>query len=262
MAMALQALDKEDWATVARLSTLLTDAAEPAVARASLLARLPVRSRATWTQAARALSDADPLVRRAAVEALREADAPTRAVLLGPLLADPVRGVRIEAARWLAGLALQPAHQAAFGSALDEYLAAQRLNGDRPEAWDNIGTLRVDMGQRREAEQAFRQAMALAPDFAAAPLNLADLMREDGREAQAQALIESVVRRDPRLAPAQFALGLSLLRQGRLPQARDALEKAHQLAPKDGRIAQAYALTLKSLGRADEAAAVLQRTAR
>ena len=52
---------------------------------------------------ARALNDPDPLVRVAAVEALANSDPSDRRRYLLRMLADPVRGVRIEAARALAG---------------------------------------------------------------------------------------------------------------------------------------------------------------
>ena len=88
------------------LLTLIEDKAQPAIVRASAIARLgrcmtPVISDAV----ARALNDPDPSVRLAAVEALANADPPTRQRYLPRMLADPVRAVRIEAARALAGRA-------------------------------------------------------------------------------------------------------------------------------------------------------------
>ena len=66
---------------------------------------------------ARRLSDPSPLVRRAAVSVLRRASIlRVRAPLLAPLLADPVRSVRIEAVPGMAGLpadALSPADRVA-----------------------------------------------------------------------------------------------------------------------------------------------------
>lgn len=244
MAAALNALDHEDMDVVARLSAVIGDAKESPVARASVLARLPAGLAGA---ALPSLADPDPLVRRAAATALRDADASTRARLLVPLLDDPVRDVRLEAARWLAD---QRPPGPRLTRVLDEYVAAQQLNADRPEAWDNLGTLWADRGQPARAETAFREALSLAPGFAASTLNLADLIRlQPAREPEAQALLEALVRREPRLAAARFALGLSLLRQHRLAEALVPLKAARELAPEDARIKAAYEAALLTVSR-------------
>ena len=80
------------------------DRAQPSFARASAVQRLARYLRPTALPTLQqALNDADPSVRAAAVGALADADAATRARILPRMLDDPVRQVRMEAARALAG---------------------------------------------------------------------------------------------------------------------------------------------------------------
>jgi len=200
-----------------------------------------------------ALGDADALVRAAAVGALSGADAGLRAQLLAPLLADPVRLVRMEAARALAGEAearLSPADRARFDSALAQYVEAERFNADRPEGRANLGNLHATQGRFDEAEAAFRAALALDPSFEQAALNLADLQRGRGQEQEAERTLREALQRDPRSAPAHFALGLSLIRQERTAEALKELERATRLAPDNARFAYVHAVALNDSGQA------------
>src|SRR5512139_2967541 len=81
------------------LAAIVTDPAQPAIVRASAVPRLAANpSPAAGEAIAKSLSDPDPLVREVAARTLRDADPTVRARLLPPLLSDPVRAVRMEAA--------------------------------------------------------------------------------------------------------------------------------------------------------------------
>jgi hypothetical protein len=76
------------------------------------------------------------MVRLAAVEGIGTSDVATRVRYLPRMLSDPVRSIRIEAARALAGppeAQIPAADRNAFDKALAEYIAAQMYNADRPE---------------------------------------------------------------------------------------------------------------------------------
>jgi len=203
-----------------------------------------------------ALGDADALVRAAAVGALSGADAGLRAQLLAPLLADPVRLVRMDAARALAGepeARLSQADRTRFAAALEEYVAAERFNADRPEGRANLGNLRATQGRFDDALAAFRGALALDPTFEQAALNLADLHRSRGLEDEAEKTLREALQRDPRSAPAHFALGLSLTRQKRAGEALRELAEAAKLAPENTRFAYVYAVALNDAGKGAQA---------
>jgi tetratricopeptide (TPR) repeat protein len=203
-----------------------------------------------------ALGDADPLVRTAAVAVLAPVEPGVRGQLLSPLLGDPVREVRMAAARALAGEAqarLSPPDRAKFATALDEYVAAERFNADRPEGRANLGALYATQGRFDEAIDALRSALVLDPTFTPAALNLADVYRSRGQEGEAEQTLREVLRRDPRSATAHYALGLSLTRQKRSGDALKELAQATRLAPENARFAYVYAVALNDAGQAAQA---------
>jgi tetratricopeptide (TPR) repeat protein len=225
--------------------------------RASAIRRIGRHlSPATLPTIRTALGDADAMVRAAAVGALAGADAGLRAQLLPPLLGDPVRLVRMDAARALAGepeARLSPPDRPRFASALDEYVAAERFNADRPEGRANLGNLYATQGRFDDAVAAFRGALALDPTFEQAALNLADLYRSGGLEDEAEKTLREALMRNPRSAPAHFALGLSLARQKRTAESLKELAAAARLAPDSARFAYVYAVALNDAGKGGEA---------
>ncbi len=234
-----------------------------AYVRASAIRRLGRHaSPATLPTLRAALGDADAMVRAAAVGALAGAEPALRAQLLPPLLADPVRLVRMDAARALAGepeARLSAADRVRFAAALDDYVAAERFIADRAEGRANLGNLHATQGHFEQAEAAFRAALALDPTFEPAALNLADVYRGRGLEHEAERTLREALQRNPRSAPAHFALGLSLTRQARPAEALKELAQAARLAPENGRFAYVHAVALNDAGRSAEARRELER---
>jgi len=239
------------------LATLVGDPSTPGIARASAipwLVRHP--GPATGPALDKAFADADANVRLAAANAVRDVDASLKLRWLPKLLGDPVRVVRIEAARGLAGVPearLSPDDRARLAKAIDEYLAALRYDADRPEARTELGGYRAARGQPDLAADAYRRAIALDPTYVAASVNLADLLRDQGREREAEAVLREAIKADPSSAAAKHALGLSLVRQKRTAEALAALGDAARLAPADARFAYVYGVALHDAGRRADA---------
>lgn len=248
------------------LATVAGDPAQPAIVRASALLRLDRAGAAQVVPAAlAALNDADADVRTAAVRALAQAEPQVRAQHLPPRLHDPVRVVRIEAARALAGApeqGLSPAQRAAFAAALAEYKAAQRFNAERPEAQAALAILDADRGDAVAAEAAYREALRLDPTTVEAAVGLADLYRALGRDAEGERVLRATLAAAPRSAAEQHALGLVLVRQQRMPEAIAALREAARLAPESARFAFVYGVALHDSGRPADAVAVLTESLR
>ena len=246
----------------AALAGIVQDRAQSAFARASAVRRLGSDpGPATLPALRNAIVDPDALVRAAAAATLSQADAALRAQLLAPLLADPVRQVRMEAARALAGepaARLPAAAQQTLATALGEYEAAERFNADRPEGRANLGNLYATEGRYDEAMAAYRAALSLDPSFVQAALNLADLQRRQGAEGDAEKTLRDALARDPRSAPAQHALGLSLARQKRTAEALKALAQAATLAPGNPRFVYVYAVALNDAGQRAKAVRELE----
>jgi tetratricopeptide (TPR) repeat protein len=244
------------------LLRIADDRVQPAIVRASALQRLTrYLGAATLPTVRNALNDPDPMVRSAAVNVLAAADAATRAQLLARMLADPVRLVRMDAARALAGepeARLAPDDRKRFESALEEYVAAQRFNADRPEAQTALGTLESTRGRDAEAVAAYRKALALDPTYVQAALNLADLYRAVAREDEAERTLREALKRSRQSAPVHHALGLALVRQKRTSVALAELALAAKLAPEEPRFAYVYGVALYDTGKRGEAMKVLQ----
>jgi predicted CXXCH cytochrome family protein len=260
-AEALHAAERSAMSAPDMLRTVVADAQQPAIARASavaLLGRYPGPASSDLLHAA--LRDASPLVRGAAVEALSGEPPEQRIRWLLPLASDPVRMVRIEAAQALDGIPLtdaNPAERAALARATAEYLAAQQFNADRPEAHSNLGLHYARIGQQQQAQAELERALAIDPGFVPAAVNLADLYRARGEEAQAESVLRAALPASHDDASLHYSLGLSLARQERMTESLAQLQQAARLAPGDPRYAYVYGVALHSAGRPAEGIAVL-----
>jgi Flp pilus assembly protein TadD len=231
------------------LAAVASDPKIPAIVRGtalSLLRRAPAPDASLAIKRAieSGLRDPDPLVRLGALAAVEATDPETRLRLASPLLADPVRGVRIEAARSiLAGAGSSPP---GLEAALSEYRAVQEEMADRPEARLNLGWLTAVRGDLAGAEAAYRGALRLDPAYAPAFVNLADLYREESREGDGEALLRQGLRAAPDDAGLHHSLGLLLIRTGRLGAALPELARAVELAPGEARYAYVYEAAIQS----------------
>ena len=134
----------------------------------------------------RGLDDPDPLVRVAALRGQLSQPLEVRWRRAGPLLSDPVRAVRIEAATLLADQKadlLSPADRARLEAAWAEYEASQILNADRPEGRANLGNFLLRRGKPNDAEAEYLAGLKLDPMAIPLYVNLADFYRLQGREA-------------------------------------------------------------------------------
>jgi tetratricopeptide (TPR) repeat protein len=177
------------------------------------------------------------------------------------LLNDPVRAVRIETAEGLAGVpadALPANAAAALEKTTAEYIAAQELNADRPEAHGNLASLFASEKRFADAKRELTTALALDPSFAPAAVNLADLDRELGREADGERVLREAIVRSPNNASLQHALGLLLVRQGHGPEALEHLAAAARLDPANARFEYVYAVALNDAGRNGQALDMLE----
>lgn len=247
------------------LAAIASDPAVPGIARATALAELGDHlSPALVALARSSLADPDPLVRLGALDMLERVPAVQIRALLSPLLRDPVRGVRMRAAQLLASIPLgqhSPEDRRAFEAAALEFVAAQRLNADRPEARSALGAFYARIGSLREAEEELKAALRLSASFAPAAINLADLYRQAGRDADGEAVLRQALAASPQDAALHHARGLTLVRLKRLPEAIESLGRAHAIDPGQSRYAYVYAVALHSSGRPAEALDILKQTA-
>jgi len=245
---------------------IIDDKSQPAVVRASAIARLARwMSPSTIPSVARALNDADALVRLAAVEALAHAERSIGQRYLPRMLADPVRSVRVEAARAIAGAmeaGLAADERVLFEAALAELIAAQSYNADQPDGRAGLGRLYALRGSVDAAIAEYRKALELDPTFVPAYVNLADLHRARGVEGEAEAVLRAGLAKVPNAAALRHALGLVLARQQRYEDMQKELAEAVRLDPDNARYAYVHAVALYDVGQPARALKLLEATLR
>lgn len=246
------------------LAALDEDPVQPAIARATaieILGRTPHRT--AMAAAVDGLNAEDALVRLAAVDSLEALHPRDRLHLTFPLLDDPVRAVRLAAARVLAPIPPDalPAPQAkVLANAFEAYVHSLRATADRPESVMTLGNFHMQRGEVAEAEKLLGTAIDRHPSFAPAYVNLADVYRATGRDPAGEDLLQRGLEVVPDVAALAHALGLLYVRQQRYPEAQQQLARAAARAPDNPRYGYVHALALQQAGNAGEARDVLTRT--
>ena len=184
---------------------------QPAIGRATAYAELAeYLSPNLFSEVQKGLHDSDELVRLGALHGLAGVPADQRWGLASHLLTDPVRAVRLETVSFLLPVrsdSLTAEQRVQLDRASDEYVAAQRVNADRPESHLNLGLLYSQRGQPVQAEAEYRKALQLDPEFARAYVNLADLYRDLARDADGEKLLREALQVVPRDAAVHHSLG-------------------------------------------------------
>ncbi|MGD9598236.1 MAG: multiheme c-type cytochrome [Steroidobacteraceae bacterium] len=248
------------------LASIARDRAQPTIVRATALEVLaPARSDAAEQVILEAVRDEKALVRWRATAAL-ETLPPERALAAGgALLEDPVRVVRIEAARVLAPLARTFPELIApqdLQQATDELRASLRFNADRPEARVALATFEGDLGNFAAAEEEFVAALRIDRAYVPAYVNQAEMQRLLGREDLAEQILRDGLAVADRSAPLHHALGLTLIRLQQQHAGVGELGAATRFDPKNARYAYVYAVGLNAIGNSSGAIREVERALR
>jgi len=206
--------------------------------------------------------DDDPAVRLAAVAGLEAVPPAERVAAAAPLLSDPTRAVRIEAARVLASVPaerLDASQRKALDAAIAEFVEAQMAMADMPASHLNLGVLFAAQGKRELAEGEYLTALRMDPYFGPARANLVTLYNAMGRNADAERVLREGIKRTPNAGELYYSLGLLLAEEKRLGESAEALGAAARLMPQRARVRYNLGLALDRLSRDGEAEAALLR---
>jgi tetratricopeptide (TPR) repeat protein len=242
---------------------------------------------ATQTVLRSSLAATDPLERAAAVRSLTGV-AP--AEWLRPLLKDPVRLVRLDAAWALSpelgegtserreldaylDLSLdQPAGRVRLGEdlanrgqsekALAEISLAAEWDPNSPGIFDSLGMVLLGLGRPVEAAERLGRAAELNASDGIAALRAGLAFNEAGNLPKAEAWFRQAVARNSRLDRAWYNLGLLLAQQDRLPESAQALLRAGALVENEPDYTYALATVLFRAGDATGARAAVEATLR
>jgi tetratricopeptide (TPR) repeat protein len=220
------------------------DRKRPAIVRASAVNMLPqYRSDKADLVAKRSLNDREPVVRAAACAYFAAGDVSERLQLLTPLLNDPIRLVRSEAAHALASIPKQSLIGAArlgLQDALQERRDALRVDSDLAASHVALALLAEQQRQYLQAIKHYGDAIRVQPGVVGPRSNLAGLLERLNRSDEAKALREQelpLLLRDAGLAPdnaaLQYRVGLACYLAGRLEEAESALNRAVELSPRN-----------------------------
>ena len=229
----------------------------PAIQRATLLVELPnFPSEQALKLATKDLSNPAPQVRESAIRAVSALlPPPERVALYGPLLKDPVRAVRILAARDLLGV---PGQGTAWNSAIAEYEQVQSSLLERAEANLNLAMLYQASGRGGKVEAQLRSALVRDPDFFPALVTLAQWLEANGRSEEARRLIAEQLAQHPDAALLQHTQGLMLIRAGDMANAMPHLRNAERLDPANAQYAFVLAVALHDSGKVEQACQQLE----
>ncbi len=241
------------------LILLADDALTPVMVRATalmLLGAYPGRdARAAFI---RALDNAQALIRHTAVRHFNPPNPDERLKLLAPLLDDPIRSVRMDAAMNLALVPINrfnPRQEKAFWAALQEYQDAMEYSADFSFSGLNLGNMHSYLGELNSAEKKYREALEIAQGFNAAKVNLAMLLNRRGKNKEAESLLRQVVTVEPESYEILYTLGLLLAEEKKYAQAAENMAKAAKGLPTRARIHYNLGLLMQQLQKNDEAEA-------
>ncbi|MCP5022317.1 MAG: tetratricopeptide repeat protein [bacterium] len=246
-----------------RLQGLIRDARQPAIVRATALTLLGnYGSDSAWLSLKEGLHDAEALVRHAAVRTYREPNLEARLANVVPLLLDPVRAVRGEAAVNLSeipGQYLPPDSKGPMKRALAQYRQTMDFNADMPSSGLALGNLLMNLGRGEEAVQQFEKALAIDNRFIPARANLAVLFSMLGQNAKAEACLRKGLKLQPEAHNLAYSLALLLAEKGEFDKAIALMDSAAGGLPNSQRAHYNLGLLLQQQGLVERAEVVLLR---
>ncbi|HHW64347.1 MAG TPA: hypothetical protein GX403_10465 [Rhodocyclaceae bacterium] len=217
------------------LHGLAIDLAQPAIVRATAVETLA----ALGSVAPAALRDPDPVVRATAAATFATRPAEDRLAHLPALLSDPLRAVRIAAARGLADIdegRLTTEQRAQLYAGLAAFVAAQQAMADMPSAQLNLAGLASARRDPAGAERHYRRALAQDGQVQAARLGLATLLAGSAREDEAERVLREGLAGSVQPGELHFALGLLAGQRKQWEKAAHELRAAAALMPDHPRV--------------------------
>ncbi len=193
----------------------------------SLLSAYP--GSASQEAVCKALNDPDALLRYSATEHYLPNDSATLFRNLVPLVNDPVKSVRMEAANRLMTFPKKTFNEIQYRSfqhALDEYLKSQEYVADFPTGRYNLGNFYSKLKDPVKAEENYREALVIDNLFLPAKINLALIEYQQGKLDKAQLLFKDVVDNHPEVMEGYYYLALLYGEQQKYPEAIRLLETA------------------------------------
>jgi len=222
------------------LIRLSKDPLFPGIVRAtalSLLAAYP--SPESYSTLETALADPDGLVRQTAISTINLLQFDKDAALIFPLLYDPVKAVRIQAALGVASienLKLTKPQAKVLDAAMAEYISAMEYSADFPSGRYNLALMYQAQGKTDKAIALYEQSIQMDTLFFPAKNNLAMLYNAKGENERAEKLFVQILQDHPEMHDIAYSLGLLQVEEKKFEQAVLTLQRAADGLPDRARI--------------------------
>lgn len=243
---ALHALEQQD-ADALKLTYGVLMSETPDIAKATVVGHLGAYpSRQTLMTSMQMLRSKDADIRRQAVQALAAFPLEHSIKEIYAALEDPVKIVRIEAARALSAVprgSLEKEQKALIDMVTKEYEQSLLFTADRPEAQLALAQLYNQLGQAGKADKAFKEALHLQPQYIPVYINYADFLQQLGNEAGAFEMLQDGLKVNED-ATLYHSLGLWYVRKGELEKGIQALKTAAELEPDVATFQYVYAVAI------------------
>ena len=237
---AFHAARQNDTSAVGRLTEIAADGLHPVIVRATAISELERYNDENARQhVINALSDPESLIRHYAVQSYIPADREEMARLLSPLLNDPVKAVRMQAAFRLSSLPVSSMDSALyreFYESLDEYRETMEYTGEFAASRHNLGVIYQNLGAFEQAEKNYLAAIRIDDRFFPSMANLSVTYNNLGKNDKAEKLLRHMVANFPEYPESHYSLGLLLAEMGRYDESLGELVKASELIPANPRI--------------------------
>jgi len=210
----------------------------------------------------KALNDPDPLLRHTAAENFLPGDSAELVMVLAPLLDDPVKTVRMEAANRLSTCrktTFNETQYSLFSKALGEYRQSLEYVADFPTGRYNLGNYYSKTKDLARAEENYREAIAIDNLFYPAKINLAIIYYQQGKNDPAEKLFRDLVENHPEISDGYYYLALLYGEQGKFADAIVLLEHASAKANANPRIWYNLGLLYQKTGQNVKSEAALNQ---
>jgi tetratricopeptide (TPR) repeat protein len=229
-----------DPAALDSLILMTQDILFPVVVRATAITLLQNYPRQkSFDAITKAFSDPESLIREAAVRSLPSLEAQAFRKALQPMLFDPVKAVRMQAAFRLSAFPrrqIEAKYQKAYNKALKEYREAMLYMGDFAGSRHNLGILYANQGQVDNAIASYEEAIRIDNLFFPARINLALLYNQKGENDKAEEMLKITLEAEPDFAEGYYYLGLLKAEKKEYAEALKYLEEAARRMPEYTRI--------------------------
>jgi tetratricopeptide (TPR) repeat protein len=236
--------------TIEQHLAIVNDALLDVLTRATALELLiQTTSELSSSQLLPYLSHKEDLLRLAAARVSILLPMEQRVKVVTKLLQDKRKAIRLAAARALIDTQVTLQGMAMLKQTVSALVQVNELNSWSGEGRLNKAIVEQAMGQLKEAEQSYIQAIRIDPYFAAGYINLSEFYRLNRQQKKVGLVLNDGMEKLKSSAELYYANALHLTRQRQREQATVFFEKAMMLSPANQQYVYTYVLSLDGEGK-------------